>query len=245
MEFLVEARWVEAEAERRDISLSKAAIRQHLQSEGEKLGGFANFSQATGLNQLALRRRIAVDLLRRKLEAVALPELRDPSSRQVARYFERHQEDFRIPETRFLRMVVTGTKDKARRAKEAVENGLSWDAANDRFALAVAKRSPSRTIVQPSNAIPSLRTGAFEATPGVVEGPLPVKWTWWVFEVTRVRPARPQSLAKSAPVIKRLLESEAEESSLDQLKRLLRRRYRPQTTCVERYAIPDCANYSD
>jgi foldase protein PrsA len=87
-----------------------------------------------------------------------------------------------------------------------------------------------------------LDDAVFSARKGALVGPVKTSFGYYVFSVTRVTPARQQTLAESRDTIEQTLVSQHEQSALDAFVRDFTARWRAKTQCTAGFETTDCAN---
>jgi hypothetical protein len=237
LEFLVRSEWIRQAAAARGIRLNameRAALDKELNGRHGLSG--EGLVRALGTDRDTLQARARIDALRRKLQRDIFGPSR-PDAEQLHDYFNRHRDQFFSPETVDLRTIVVSRRATGVEARQALSGGAHWDEVARRFA---ASHSPRRVSVDRTNVFDRLREEALSAPPGSLRGPLRVEDSWWLFEVERIHPAHRLSYAEARPAALRLLTSIRELAGLERLVSLLRARYRERTSCVRRYAIPEC-----
>jgi foldase protein PrsA len=65
---------------------------------------------------------------------------------------------------------------------------------------------------------------------------------FYVFQVTKVKPASQQSLEQSRETIKNLLKSQRQQKALDKFIKDFRKDYKEKTICADDYAVAECKN---
>lgn len=245
MAFLVRSVWLKREAARRSVSLTADEMRGALEARMESFSGgreFDRYLADSGMSRRQFRARVKRDALFRKLMlAVIAPDL-TVSKSDVERRYRRSASEFRLPTTRDLRAVVTGTRERADYAMSALRAGRPWGSVVRKFSADASRRSHGRMSIDTHNVIYRLRSAVFSAQIGQIVGPLEIRGAWWVFRVDRHHPARQLSLAEATPRIRTSIRSTREQLAIDQLGGYLERRYQRLTVCHNGYVASVCRN---
>lgn len=243
--FLIRSLWLEKEASRRAIKLTKVELRRALAERikpFESAQDLTRYLAGSGMSRRQFRARVRRDALFGKLMQSLYPPDRSISRIELARFYRRHISEFDEPSTRDLRAVITGSRSAAMGARTAIEAGQSWDHVVRKFTVDASRRTGGRMSIDTRNVIRTLRTAVFSAPLRQLVGPIDVKGSWWIFRVDRHRPARRLSLAEAAPRIRISIRSTREQLAADRLIAYLTRRYRPHTVCHNGYTAPECRN---
>jgi foldase protein PrsA len=87
-----------------------------------------------------------------------------------------------------------------------------------------------------------LDRAVFSAAEHRLVGPIRTQYGYYVFRVTRVRPARQQPLAEVKETIRQTLVSQAQQAALDAFVQDFTARWRAKTECAEGFRTTDCRN---
>ncbi len=85
-------------------------------------------------------------------------------------------------------------------------------------------------------------TAIFSAPKGKVTGPVKTQFGYYVFKVTKIKPAKQQSLEQVKETIRNLLKSQNQQKALNDFVKKFRKEYKGKTKCAKAYVIPDCGN---
>src|SRR5918992_616729 len=150
MQFLIQAEWVQQEAEEQDVEVPDQEVRNRLEEEKKR---------------------------------------------------------FAQPERRDLNVVLTKNRQRAEQAKGALDGGQSFKQVARRYSIDEASKAQGGKLpdVAEGQQEKAFNDAIFKAKRGQLEGPVKTQFGWYVFEVTRVKPATQQSLEESQETIKNLL----------------------------------------
>ncbi|TML06645.1 MAG: hypothetical protein E6G41_06420 [Actinobacteria bacterium] len=242
MQFLISATWIEGESALQGISVTDAEVDAEFATDRRasfpRPKDFGRFLRESGMTLEDLRYRVRVtllsDRLRERIDAGVAPVTDD----EVAAYYAGHRSRFRLPQRRDIRFVHTRFAWRAHRAAELLHQGMSWT----RVARLLSADRRSRQRVARGGDDRVLDRAIFHAHVHRIAGPVHVKSGYYLFEVTRVHPARGLALAEATRAIRALLASRREQAALDDFVRDFQQRWRSVTICRSGFITPDCAN---
>jgi foldase protein PrsA len=166
------------------------------------------------------------------------------TEQQIADYYESNKADFKQPEQRDLRLVLTPSRAKAAAARAALDRGVSWSTVARRHSIDRATRSDGGKLLGVTRAEQDKRLAdaVFEARARTLSRPVKARDGYYVFEVTSVFRRRQQSLEEARPTIEQLLVSADRRKKLDAFAEEFRAKRRSRTECREGYVTPECKN---
>jgi hypothetical protein len=82
----------------------------------------------------------------------------------------------------------------------------------------------------------------FKAQKGDVQGPVKTQFGFYVFEVTKIKPAKEQPLAEVEDTIRNLLTSQNQQTALNDFIKDFQKRYTAMTVCADDYETDQCKN---
>ncbi len=247
LQSLITAYWFQAEAARQHVTVSDAEVMNNFQTA--KRTAFATDAQfqayltQTGLTLQDVLFRFRVNALFAKLVAKH-PTTVTPASIQA--YYTSHLTQYTAPETRDIRVVLTNTKAQALAAQAALRSGKSWAVVAKKYSIDPTSKNNGGLLagVTRGQQDQALDMAAFAAPTSKLLGPVHGQFGYYVFEVSKITPTKVQSLAAVAPLIRRNLATQLQNSSATALQALARKHWLSQTTCrAPQYLISDCAGY--
>lgn len=246
LSFLISSQWILGEAADAGVSAkdSEAQARLELLSYGQ--GEALNYLGLSGrdeLHTLLARARNHADrlwLMKLALLASRLEEKHIAKAEQgitptqIESYYRAHRSLYVLPERRDVEWIVTYSESTLQRAVREIRAGKSF--------VSVAKRvSQDAPMIYGMERHPDrekqLARHVFAAKPHVITGPFLQTANHYVFEVTKIIPARLQTLAQSEASIRRRLAAQLTSTSLPQA---LERKWRARTSCRPRYVVSGC-----
>ena len=251
MQFLIQAEWVQQEAEKQDIKVSDAEIKRSF--EDQKKASFptdkayAQFLKTSGMSEEDILFRVKLNELQTKLTQKITKSATKISDEDVQEYYDKNKKRFAQPERRDLRIVLTKDEAKANEAKAAIEGGEDFKDVAKQYSIDEASKAQGGKLpaVAKGQQEKSLDEAVFSAKKGTLEGPVKTQFGWYVFEVEKITPASQQSQAQASETIKNLLRSQRQQKALDDFIKDFRENYRADTSCADDYEVAECSNGPD
>jgi foldase protein PrsA len=251
MQFLIQAEWVQQEAADQDIEVSEEEVRKRLEDEkkrafpgkdGEKR--YQEFLKTSGMSEEDILFRFRLETLQQKLTQKVTEKEARVTDQDVREYYDKNKKRFAQPERRDLNVVLTKNKRRADQAREALDSGQGFRQVSKRFSIDEASKSQGGKLpdVAEGQQEKAFNDAIFAAERGSLEGPVKTQFGWYVFEVTRIKPASQQTLEQSEETIKNLLRSQKQQKALDGFIKDFRERYKQKTVCAEDFEVAECDN---
>jgi foldase protein PrsA len=248
LEFLIRGNWIEQETTKQDLKVSDkevqkqidAAVKQAFQNPGD----FQKFLQRSGLTQADVFYQQRNQLLQQKLTEKVTKAQSKVSDAQIQQYYDKNKSRFATPERRDLRIVLTKGRAKAAQAKSALDSGQSWKSVTKRFSVDQASKAQGGLLtgVAKGQQEKALDNAIFKAQKGKLVGPVKTQFGYYVLEVSKVTPAKQQSLDQSKASIKQILTSDNQRKALDKFGKDYRKRWKAETSCRKGFTTADCKN---
>ena len=251
MQFLIQAEWVQQEAEKQDIKVSDAEIKRSF--EDQKKASFPTdkayneFLKTSGMSEEDILFRVKLNELQTKLTQKITKSATKISEDDVKAYYDKNEKRFAQPERRDLRIVLTKDEAKANEAKAALESGEDFKTVAKQYSIDEASKAQGGKLpaVAKGQQEKSLDEAVFSAEKGTLEGPVKTQFGWYVFEVDKITPASQQSVQEASETIKNLLRSQRQQKALDDFIKDFREDYRSDTSCADDYEVAECSNGPD
>jgi len=219
MQFLIQAEWVQQEAEARGVSVSDAEVKKSFEDKKKqafpKEADYQKFLKQSGMSEKDLLFRVKLDALQPKLTQKVTEGKVKITDQDIKDYYEKKKKDFAQPERRDLNLVLTKTKAKAEQAKKELRAGKSFKAVDK---------------------------AAFAAKKGKLLGPVKGQFGFAVLKVSKIKPASQQTLAQAKETIRNLLRGQREQKALDKFIKDFRENYKEKTNCADDYRVAECKN---
>jgi len=248
MQFLIQAEWVQQEAEKRDIDVSDKAVQKSFEDQKKQAfptdKAYKEFLKTSAMSEDDILFRVKLDQLQQKLTQKVTQDAKKVTDADVQEYYEKNESRFSQPERRDLRVVVTKTEAKADEARAALESGQSWKQVVKEFSIDEASKAQGGKLaaVVKGQQDKALEQAVFAASKGQLEGPVKTQFGWYVFEVEKVSEPSQQTLEQSQDTIKQLLRSERQQKALDAFIKDFREEYKDETNCADDYRVAECKN---
>ena len=249
MAMLIQNIWFEREAKDLGITVTDASIRRQLEEtkrqQFPRRGDYERFLKQSGMTEDDVLFQLRLQTLPARISEKIQRSAGDVTEADITAYYNRNREQFAVPERRDLEIVLTRTEAQANEAKQAIESGTSWaDAARRWSTDALSKGNGGRLLgVARGQQDRALDTAAFNAKRGVIAGPVRGQFGWYIVRVTKVTPARQNSLADSRAAIRSQLEQTKGQAELTRFGREFQERWSEKTNCRTGYVIDQiCGN---
>jgi foldase protein PrsA len=248
MQFLIQASWVEQEADKQNITVSDKTVRAALEKQKKAAfpttKAYQQFLKTSGMSEADILFRVKLSQLQDKLTKKITSDAKKVSNTDVEAYYNKNKTRFAQPERRDLRVVLTKTQDKANQARAAIEGGQAWKDVAKQYSIDEASKAQGGKLASVSKGQQdkALEEAVFAAQKGDLKGPVKTQFGWYVFEVEKITPASQQSLDQSRDAIKSLLEGQRKQKSLDSFIKDFRDEYKGKTHCADDYRVAECSN---
>jgi len=248
MQFLIQAQWVQQEAEKRDITVSDKAVQKSFADQKKQAfptdKAYKQFLKTSGMTEADILFRVKLSQLQEKLTQKVTEDAKKVSAADIEEYYEKNQKRFEQPERRDLRVVLTKTEAKANEARQALDGGQSWKDVVKQYSIDETSKAQGGKLaaVAKGQQDKALEDAVFAAQKGELEGPVKTQFGWYVFEVEKITPASQQSLEQSRDTIKNLLASQRQQKALDAFIKDFREQYKDETNCSDDYRVAECKN---
>jgi foldase protein PrsA len=246
MEFLITSYWYQAEAAKQHITISDAQVQKVFTGEKNQQfhspSEFQSFLSQSGQTLQDILYRVRVSELVKRLRAKH-PATVTPA--QIQAYYNSHLSQFGTPQSRDIRIVRTNTQKQAAAAKAALDHGQSWAAVAKKYSVDSATKSKGGLLkgVTKGQQERALDEASFSAPQGKVLGPIHGTFGYYVFEVTKISKSTQQSLTQATPLIRQILQGQAQSSAQTTVDSLVKKNWLSKTKCRSTYAMADCSGY--
>ena len=239
--------WVAGAAAEKGVSVSEAAVQTQLKKEeGKEPAQFEKTLATTGRTLADQALTIRVQLLEEGLRQAIRESSEHLSQKQVTSYYDTHRQHFGVPERRDLEIARIGSAAAAEQVKREIASGESFASVVKKLPLPQPIYSTEGLVMGYESGMynePSLNQAIFAAKPNVLSGPVKLYLGYYVFEVTRVQPARPETLARAEAAIRRTLPGELYERNLVTFISDWRTSWTAKTDCLPGYVVEKCRQF--
>ena len=248
MQFLIQAEWVQQEAEERGVEVSDEEVKKSFEDQKKqafpKEADYKKFLEDNGMSEEDILFRVKLDQLQTKLTKKITEGKSVPTEEEVAAEYEKNKETYAVAETRDVSLVLTKTLEKAEEAKAELEDGASFKTVSEEFSIdeATKAKGGKLTDVARGQQDRDLEKAAFAAKQGELGGPVKAQFGYYVFEVDKINPASQPTLDEVKDQITQQLRSEKEQKVLNDFIKDFREKYKDQTQCADDFRIAECDN---
>jgi foldase protein PrsA len=248
MQFLIQAAWVQQEAEKQGIEVSDKEIEKSFEDQKKQAfptdKAYDDFLKSSGMTEEDILFRVKLDQLQQKLTKKVSEDAGKVTDSEIEAYYEKNKERFAQPEQRDLSVILTKTEAKANEAKKALDDGESFKKVVKEYSIDEASKAqggalPAVTKGQQEKAFDE---AIFGAEKGKIVGPVKTQFGWYVFKVDKITDASQQTLEESKDTIKNLLRSQNQQKALDKFIKDFREEYKEDTNCAEDFRVAECKN---
>src|SRR5687768_11882251 len=145
MQFLIQAQWVQQEAEKRGVKVSDAEVEKSFEDKKKqafpKEADYKKFLKESGMSEEDLLFRVKLDILQPKLTQKVTEGKTKVTDSDITAYYQKNKKRFAQPQRRDLLLVLTKTRAKANQAKAALESGQSFKAVAKKYSIDQASKA--------------------------------------------------------------------------------------------------------
>src|SRR3954452_15769951 len=248
MQFLISAQWLLQESKKRKISATDKEVQTTFQQQKKqsfpKEADYQKFLQSSGQTEADLLYRVRLSVLTNKLQQSIIKGKGTVTDAQIADYYNKNKKRFAQPETRDLLVVLNPKKAKAQAALKELNSGKPWKAVAKKYSTDDASKAQGGKLpnVTQGQQEKGFDTAIFNAPKGKVQGPVKTQFGYYVFKVTKVTPAKQQSLAQVKETIRNLLQSQNQQKVLNDFVKDFQNGYKKKTNCAKGFVVEQCKN---
>ena len=244
MQLLVNAEWIEGEAEEQNVSVSDEEVRKAFETQKQqnfpKDADYKNFLKQSGQTEEQLLAQVRTGELARKISEKVVKGKDKVTDAEIAAYYEKNKARFAQPETRDAKVVLTRTEAKARQARNAIEDGDSWKSVSKRYSIddQSKQQGGALTGVAKGTQDKGLDAALFSARKGEVVGPVKTSFGFYVLEVDKIAKGSQQTLEESKETIRQALIEEKRQKALTAFVADYEKKWRSKTECRDGFKVP-------
>src|SRR3954470_6211169 len=248
MQFLISAQWLLQESKNRKITASDKEVQTTFQQQKKqsfpKEADYQKFLKSSGQTEADLLYRVRLSVLTNKLQQAIIKDKGKVTDAQITEYYNKNKKRFAQPETRDLLVVLNPKKAKAQAALKAVKSGQPWKQVAKQYSTDDASKAQGGKLpnVTKGQQEKGFDTAIFTAPKGKVTGPVKTQFGYYVFKVTKVTPAKQQTLAQVKETIRNLLQSQNQQKALNDFVKDFQDGYKKKTNCAKGYVVEQCKN---
>jgi foldase protein PrsA len=248
LQFLITSQWLTQEAAKRKISATDAEVRttfnQQKKQSFPKEADYQKFLQTSGQTETDLLFRVKLSVLTNKIQQAVVKGKSTVSDAAVQDYYNKNKSRFAQPETRDLQVVLATKRPKALAALKAINSGTPWPKVAKQYSSDTASKAQGGRLpgVTKGQQEKTFDAAIFSAPKNKVVGPIKTQFGFYVFRVTKITPAKQQSLTQVKTTIKNLLQSQQQQKALNDFVKDWQKRSKDMTTCAKGYIVQQCKN---
>src|SRR3954452_8295075 len=248
MQFLISAQWLLQESKNRKITASDKEVQTTFQQQKKqsfpKEADYQKYLATSGQTEADLIYRIKLSVLTNKLQQAIIKDKGKVTDAQISDYYNKNKKRFAQPETRDLLVVLNPKQAKAAAALKALKSGQPWKKVAKQYSTDDASKAQGGKLpnVTKGQQEKGFDTAIFTAPKGKVEGPVKTQFGYYVFKVTKVTPAKQQTLAEVKETIRNLLQSQNQQKALNDFVKDFQDSYKKKTNCAKDFVVQQCKN---
>jgi parvulin-like peptidyl-prolyl isomerase len=248
LQFLISAEWLLQEAKARKITATDKEVQTTFQQQKKqsfpKEADYKKFLATSGQSETDLLYRVRLSVLTNKLQESIVKSKGEVTQQQIQDYYDKNKQRFAQPETRDLLVVLTPKKPTADTALKQIKSGTPWAKVAKQYSKDDASKSQGGKLpgVTKGQQEKTFDAAIFSAKRGKVVGPIKTQFGYYVFKVTKVTPAKQQTLAQVSATIKNLLMSQGQQKALNDFVKDFQKRFKDKTSCAKGYVVEQCKN---
>jgi foldase protein PrsA len=249
---LLDTVWIQGEAAEQDVTVSERQVEQQLgqiktqnfRTEKE----YRQFLETSGFTQQDVNLRVELQLLSDDLQKQVSEGAPPVTQEQIEEYYEGAQEQFELPATRDVRLILNRDRAKVEQAREALEaddSVASWRKVAKQYSTDLASKSNGglRPGLTEGLVEEPLNSEIFAASEGEISEPVKTPLGFYVFQVETIEPARTQELSEVRQQIKTQLEQTAEQEAFTTFIDDYGSKWQTRTFCADDFIVERCANF--
>jgi foldase protein PrsA len=247
--FLISSNWVIGEAKSLGVKISDAEVKKQFEKiksqQFPKAAEFEKFLKTSGQSVSDLLLRVKLNLLSQKIQQKIVKQKSKVTQADIAKYFKENPKRFSVAEKRNLLIILTKTEAEAKKAKQEVASGKSFESVAKRVSIDPTSKSNGGKLagVVKGQEEKTLDTAVFAAKKNVLEGPVKTPFGYYIFEVQTITPGSQQTLKQAEPSIKSQLEATRQQTALSKFVKEFKKKWMSKTDCRAGYVVTDCKQY--
>jgi foldase protein PrsA len=247
--FLISSTWVLGEASSLGVKVTDKEVKKQFEKiksqQFPKAAEFEKFLKTSGQTVSDLLLRVKLNLLSSKIQQKIVKEKSKVSHAEIEKYYKNNPKRFGVAEKRNLLIILTKTEDQAKKAKQEIESGKSFESVAKRVSIDPTSKSNGGKLpgVVKGQEEKSLDTAVFSAKKGVLTGPVKTPFGYYIFEVQTITAGSQQTLKQAEGSIKSQLTATKQQSALSKFVKEFKKKWQAKTDCRAGYMVADCKGY--
>jgi parvulin-like peptidyl-prolyl isomerase len=247
--FLISSTWVLGEASSLGVKVSDKEVKKQFEKiksqQFPKTPEFEKFLKTSGQTVSDLLLRVKLNLLSSKIQQKIVKEKSKVTHEQIEKYYKNNPKRFGVPEKRDLLIILTKTEAQAKKAKQEIESGKSFESVAKRVSVDPTSKSKGGRLegVVKGQEEKTLDAAVFSAKKNVLTGPIKTPFGYYIFEVQTIKPGSQQTLKQAESSIKSQLTATQQQSALSKFVKEFKKKWMAKTECRAGYVVADCKGY--
>jgi PPIC-type PPIASE domain len=245
LQVLISDAWLIEGARQRGATITAAAVRGQLTSKrsaqlagGEGEAEANEFLKATGQDTAGLELEARAELAAAALRHSALTAVPRVTDAQIHSYYQRHTQQFVVPERRELQITNRKSSAAAESVRREAEAGRRFDSLSLPESMLISRTNKQ---YRPASHLEEVEAGAKLHT---LIGPVRRRVDYFILEVVQIIPAHPLTLAQVRSSIEQKLQHERSTRALAAAVAAWRSQWTAKTDCAPGYVVQKCAHYT-
>jgi parvulin-like peptidyl-prolyl isomerase len=257
---LLDGAWLRGEADERGITATQREVEAELQQTVSQnfptcRGGdpfeckeLRSFLEARSLVEADVMRILELQVLSSELQQQVTQQAPSITAEEIEEYYEASQEQFTLPPSRDIRLILNRDRSQVEEAKtrlEADDSDQNWRTVARQLSTDPVSRASGglrRGLTEGLLEEP-LNSQVFSAPQGEIVGPVRTPIGYYVFQVERVSPERTQELPEVQAQIRSQLAQLAEQQTIQSFLDDFQSRWRARTICADDFVVERCSNF--
>jgi foldase protein PrsA len=247
--FLISSEWVLGEASSLGVKVSDKEVKKQFEKiksqQFPKPAEFQKFLSTSGQTVSDLLLRVKLNLLSSKIQQKIVKEKSKVTHDDIAKYYKNNPKRFGVAEKRNLLIILTKTEDQAKKAKQEIESGKSFESVAKRVSIDPTSKSNGGKLpgVVKGQEEKALDTAVFSAQKNVLTGPVKTPFGYYIFEVQSITAGSQQTLKQAEASIKAQLTATQQQTALSGFVKEFKKKWQGKTECRSGYVVADCKGY--
>jgi foldase protein PrsA len=247
--FLISSTWVLGEASSLGVKVTDKEVKKQFEKiksqQFPKAAEFEKFLKTSGQTVSDLLLRVKLNLLSSKIQQKIVKQKSKVSHAEIEKYYKNNPKRFGVAEKRNLLIILTKTEAQAKKAKQEVESGKSFESVAKRVSIDPTSKSNGGKLpgVVKGQEEKSLDAAVFSAKKGVLTGPVKTPFGYYIFEVQSITAGSQQTLKQAEGSIKSQLTATKQQSALSKFVKEFKKKWTAKTDCRAGYMVADCKGY--
>jgi foldase protein PrsA len=247
--FLISSNWVIGEAKSLGVKISDKEVKKQFEKiksqQFPKAAEFEKFLKTSGQTVSDLLLRVKLNLLSQKIQQKIVKQKSKVTQAQIAKYYKENPKRFGVAEKRNLLIILTKAEAQAKKAKQEIESGKSFESVAKRVSIDPASKSNGGKLagVVKGQEEKSLDAAVFSAKKNVLTGPIKTPFGYYIFEVQTITPGSQQTLKQAEASIKSQLTATQQQAALSKFVKEFKKKWMSKTDCRAGYVVSDCKQY--